>query len=165
MINYVNINSDFNCVHCQNFVTTSEMLAGVRNRNHCPYCLWSRHLDHFDAGDRMSACKAPMKPVGLTQKKKKKKYISGTGGELMIVHLCIGCGKIAINRIAADDVSAAILEVFQLSWTLPSFIREKTRLNGITLLTDFNIELVHRQLFGKSCPPDFCICKNLLKSI
>jgi hypothetical protein len=46
----------------------------VRNRNHCPYCLWSRCLDLFRAGDRLSACKAPMQPVGLALKHTRKKY-------------------------------------------------------------------------------------------
>ena len=93
MTNYFEINSDFTCVHCGNYVSAGQMLAGVQNRNHCPYCLWSRHLDLFKAGDRMAACKAPMQPIGLTLKAGHKKYASATGGEMMLVHICSGCKK------------------------------------------------------------------------
>ena len=62
------INRDFRCVYCGNFVSAAALFAGVKNRNHCPYCLWSRHLDLFEAGDRLSACKAPMRPIGVTVK-------------------------------------------------------------------------------------------------
>lgn len=150
MTNYMDINSDFTCVHCQNYISAGQMLAGVHNRNHCPYCLWSRHLDLFKAGDRMAACKAPMQPIGLTLKRSRKKYISATGGELMLVHLCGNCGKISINRIAADDVSAVILEVFRASMTLSTPIRERIHLSGINLLTQSNIDLVCQQLYGQS---------------
>lgn len=78
MTRYHNINSDFTCAHCGNFIPASIMAAGVNNRNHCPYCLWSRHLDLFQAGDRMAACKAPMQPIGLTLKRGRKKYVSAT---------------------------------------------------------------------------------------
>ena len=61
----IDINADFRCQHCGAYVSASRVLSGVSNRNHCPYCLWSRHLDLFEAGDRLAACKAPMRPVGL----------------------------------------------------------------------------------------------------
>ena len=91
MTNYFDINSDFTCAHCHNYVSAGPMLAGVHNRNHCPYCLWSKHLDQFKAGDRMAACKAPMQPIGLTMKYSHKKYASVSGSELMLVHICGGC--------------------------------------------------------------------------
>lgn len=155
MTNYFEINSDFTCVHCHNYVSAGQMLAGVHNRNHCPYCLWSRHLDLFKAGDRMAACKAPMQPVGLTIKRSYKKYASATGGEIMLVHWCSGCEKISINRIAADDISVVILEVFQISLAIPAQIRENIHLNGINLLAESNIDLIHQQLFGQAVKPDF----------
>ncbi|HEY4722578.1 MAG TPA: RNHCP domain-containing protein, partial [Anaerolineae bacterium] len=72
---------DFVCVHCRNFVSAQAVLSGVRNRNHCPYCLSSRHLDLYAAGDRLSACKARMKPIGLTLKRQSKKYARCDQGE------------------------------------------------------------------------------------
>ena len=60
--------------HCHVIVSSAHLLSGVNNRNHCPYCLWSCHLDLYTAGDRLSACKAPMKPIGLTMKRSRNKY-------------------------------------------------------------------------------------------
>jgi hypothetical protein len=148
MINYLDINSDFTCTHCGNFVPAGIIAAGVNNRNHCPYCLWSRHLDLFQAGDRMAACKAPMQPIGLTQKRAHKKYVSATGGELMLVHLCSECNKISINRIASDDLPEPIIEIFDYSLTLSPQLRGQIRESGITLLGSESIDILHQQLFG-----------------
>jgi hypothetical protein len=106
---------DFTCGYCRSFVTSMHMLSGVNNRNHCPYCLWSRHLDLYSAGDRLSACKAGMKPVGLTMKKGRNKYASSPRGELMLVHECVDCESVSINRIAGDDDSETLIAVFHSS--------------------------------------------------
>src|SRR4030065_2106742 len=81
----------FRCCYCRAFVHTLPRLAGVKNRNHCPYCLWSRHVDLLQAGDRMSACKAIMQPIGLTVKQGRNKYGNYRSGELMLIHRCY-CG-------------------------------------------------------------------------
>ena len=107
---------DFRCAHCHNLVSTAHLLSGVNNRNHCPYCLWSCHLDLFSAGDRLSACKGQMKPIGLTMKKSRNKYRLESRGELMLVHECTECGTLSINRIAADDDPENILTIFQDSF-------------------------------------------------
>jgi hypothetical protein len=46
------INADFTCKHCGAFVSALSVASGVINRNHCPFCLYSRHVDLFKAGDR-----------------------------------------------------------------------------------------------------------------
>lgn len=138
---------DFVCLHCGAFVSTGGMLSGVRNRNHCPCCLSSRHLDQFEAGDRLSACKARMRPVGLTIKRITKKYIDHGGGELMLVHLCEDCGKISINRIAADDDSNAILAVIDKSAVL-DVVYNRLIHDGIIPLGPDQIDLVRHCLFG-----------------
>jgi hypothetical protein len=142
-------NTDFTCTHCRNFVSAGILLAGVNNRNHCPYCLWSRHMDLFEAGDRLSACKATMQPIGLTMKKVTKKYASAYGGELMLVHLCIECGALSINRIAADDDAHRILEVLEFSNGLRKEVAASLKDSGIRLLSYENLEAVTRQLFGE----------------
>src|SRR5688572_30731078 len=76
---------DFRCARCRNIVSAAHLLSGVNNRNHCPYCLWSCHLDLFSAGDRLSACRGQMKPIGLTMKKGRNKYRLESGGELMLI--------------------------------------------------------------------------------
>src|SRR5512133_632213 len=77
-------NRDFKCNHCRQHVSAASFLSGVVNRNHCPYCLWSRHLDYYKPGDRLAACKAKMRPVGLTLKATRKKYSPESQGELML---------------------------------------------------------------------------------
>ena len=56
--NQYTMEKGFRCEHCGAYVYTLPMIAGVNNRNHCPFCLWSRHVDYLKPGDRMSACKA-----------------------------------------------------------------------------------------------------------
>ncbi|HEY3473991.1 MAG TPA: RNHCP domain-containing protein [Anaerolineales bacterium] len=137
---------DFKCAHCHVLVSSAHMLSGVNNRNHCPYCLWSRHLDLFAAGDRLSACKAPMKPVGLTMKLGRNKYRREAGGELMLIHQCTECETLSINRIAADDDSSAILAVFEAS--LKNEIHRLCERQGILALRASDSDVLYRQLYG-----------------
>ena len=58
--------SSFRCVHCRLDVPTDA--PGTAHRNHCPNCLWSRHLD-VDPGDRASDCLASMEPIAITVRK------------------------------------------------------------------------------------------------
>jgi len=144
------INADFICKHCGNFVTTHSQISGVVNRNHCPYCLHSRHVDLYHPGDRLCACKALMKPVGLTFKRIRDKYKPDNHGELMLVHRCNNCGDLSINRIAADDdpgmIRAALMNIVkdqpELLWAC--------KINGIRLLEEKgHRHLVQSRLFGR----------------
>jgi hypothetical protein len=69
-------------------------------RNHCPNCLWSRHVD-VTPGDRASGCGGLMAPVGL-------RYKPGKGYQ--VVHRCERCGATAVNRVAEDTVQADDLD-------------------------------------------------------
>lgn len=139
---------DFRCAHCHVIVSSAHLISGVNNRNHCPYCLWSFHLDLFVAGDRLSACKAPMKPIGLTVKKGRNKYQREPRGELMLIHECIDCKTLSINRIAADDDSAAVMTVFEKSFTLSSQTHTQCQEHGIVILNVEDTEIVRTQLYG-----------------
>ena len=141
-------NCDFRCNHCGNFVSALSLLCGVNNRNHCPNCLWSRHLDLAAAGDRLSACKAPMQPLGLTMKPGHNKY-ARAGGELMLIHACLDCGRISMNRIAADDDVDSLFAVFVSSFGLSSHSGQELLNNGIRLLGSQDLPMVRRQLLGK----------------
>ncbi len=138
--------NDFECRACGDFVSANATLSGVSNRNHCPYCLSSRHLDQFEAGDRLSACKARMQPVGLTFKQRAKKYAGHQPGELMLIHQCDDCGKLSINRIAADDDSQMILALLDVH--LPDDLRDNLAQHGITPLTMVHFDQVRRCLYG-----------------
>ena len=139
---------DFRCAHCRAMVSSAHLLSGVNNRNHCPYCLWSCHLDLFAAGDRLSACKAPMKPIGLTMKRGRNKYQPESRGELMLIHECLECKALSINRIAADDDSATVITVFQESFSLSQDIHAQCQHYDILVLNAKDTEIVHTQLYG-----------------
>lgn len=141
---------DFTCAHCHAFVSSAHQLSGVNNRNHCPYCLWSCHLDLFAAGDRLSACKAGMKPIGLTMKNGRNKYRLESQGELMLIHQCTECCSLSINRIAADDDVEAIITVFRGSLALHHQINFTCSQYGIVPLNADNTEIVMAQLYGQS---------------
>ncbi len=138
----------FTCLHCGALVYTQPLTCGVQNRNHCPYCLSSRHVDHAQAGDRLSACKALMQPIGLTMKPGRNKYACCSVGELMLVHQCGDCGKFSINRIAADDQAERLMALFHASIGLDEPQRSLLIESGIRLLTGDDAGLVERQLFG-----------------
>ena len=84
-------NQSFTCVHCGDHVTS---LSNGSYRNHCPGCLWSRHVDAEAAGDRASTCGGPMAPVHLVQPR---------GKGIAVRHCCLWCGAGSTNRLAYDD--------------------------------------------------------------
>jgi DNA-directed RNA polymerase subunit RPC12/RpoP len=142
--------SDFVCMNCHNFVSAEAALSGVQNRNHCPYCLSSRHLDLYESGDRLSACKATMRPVALTLKRTSKRYANAHQGELMLVHVCDECGKPSINRIAADDDIETVLEIFENSRKLKAEVKSLLVETGIAILDVEEGPLVQERLAGRN---------------
>ncbi len=140
---------EFTCAHCHYPVVTLPHISGVQNRNHCPFCLWSRHLDLYQAGDRLSACKAPMRPVALSLKLTPKKYASQQPGELMVVHLCAGCGKLSLNRLAADDDLDELFRIFETSFSLDGFLCQRLSESDIHPLTAGDQSLVRLRLLGQ----------------
>jgi hypothetical protein len=138
----------FKCRYCRAEVHALQRLSGVQNRNHCPFCLWSRHVDHTHAGDRMSACKAIMQPIGLTVKQSRNKYGWASYGELMLIHRCSECGKLSINRIAADDLIERLMEIYYASIGLDVVTLNQLEICGIRLLKEEDVNLVVNQLHG-----------------
>ena len=82
----------FKCKHCRRFI--GSLPSGGHHRNHCPFCLYSLHVDDRRTGDRQSICKSRMQAIGSFQRR---------NGEYVLVHRCLGCGFERFNRIAADD--------------------------------------------------------------
>lgn len=133
----------FKCSHCKQFVVINDIM-GTANRNHCNWCLWSKHVD-IDKGDRRSSCHGGMEPIGLTFKHE------GLGriGEVMLIHLCSLCQKISINRIARDDPEYKILEVFEGSFDLSDQAKQRIDTHDIYLLTSRDAQELSTQLFGR----------------
>ncbi len=138
----------FRCIRCGAWVSANPLFAGVINRNHCPYCLWSRHLDLSAPGDRLCACKAPMQPVGLTLKQSPKRYARSDSGELMLIHACVECGRVSINCIAADDLAERIFAVYEQSLERLEAVKRWISGQPIRLLGDADRWLVKARLFG-----------------
>ena len=68
----------------------------------------------------------------------------------MLIHECMECGSLSINRIAADDDSESILEVFNTSLQNSDQIRTRSEGDGIIMLGAADDELVRSQLFGQN---------------
>ena len=83
-------NEGFLCEKCG---LTVQPLRNGSCRNHCPRCLWSKHVDDIP-GDRASECGGTMQPVAVEQ--------DGKRG-WMLVHRCTLCGFVRRNRTALDD--------------------------------------------------------------
>lgn len=84
-------NESFICENCNKEVTKHPTGSA---RNHCPFCLYSKHLDKEFPGDRASTCHGIMRPIWKDYKKNKW---------WMIEHECISCHKKILNKVAEDD--------------------------------------------------------------
>jgi RNHCP domain len=85
---------------------------GTRHRNHCPSCLWSRHVDDDVPGDRAADCAGAMEPIGVS--------VRGDG-EWALVHRCAGCGAVRLNRIAGDDNPLVLMRLAVRPLAQPPF--------------------------------------------
>ena len=83
-------NEAFRCTVCGAAVPP---LTSGSYRNHCPFCLWSHHVDRAP-GDRRETCGGLMRPCRLEHNGKKG---------FVIVHRCTKCGAIRRNRAALND--------------------------------------------------------------
>ncbi|RJR16379.1 RNHCP domain-containing protein [Candidatus Microgenomates bacterium] len=139
---------NFVCQHCEyQVINTGNM--GVKNRNHCPRCLWSKHVDEQTAGDRAASCQGLMMPIGLSFKKSPpNKYGKVNHGELMLVHRCKKCDKISINRIAGDDDGKEIVKVFNTSLTMNPAQKATLQKMLITILEEKDQAEIEQQIFG-----------------
>ncbi len=89
MKKFTEIDDEFICENCGKMVPK----LGYSCRNHCPYCIYSKHVD-VNPGDRAEKCHGKLEPIGL-EMDSKKGYI--------IVFRCEKCGMIRKNKSAKDD--------------------------------------------------------------
>ena len=85
---------DFTCEHC------GRIVAGSGFTNHCPKCLWSKHVD-LAPGDRAAGCGGLMEPVRVER----------VAGGYRIVHHCARCGIEKANKLAEDDDFETVLAI------------------------------------------------------
>jgi hypothetical protein len=134
----------FQCIHCHAFVILEAL--GTKHRNHCPNCLWSKHRGKLE--ELKEFCSGAMIPIGLTFKKEGINKYTGKPkqGELMVIHQCIKCKNISINRLAGDDQSKAVMKVFKSSLNMSESLRKQLKREGIDILTEKDEEEIKRQL-------------------
>lgn len=82
------IDEKFICENCGMEVN----VLGYTARDHCPHCLYSKHLD-INPGDRKSTCHGLMKPIGIEKYKNSYK----------IIYSCDKCHQTHKNIMAIDD--------------------------------------------------------------
>ncbi len=97
--NFTEIDEEFICENCG---TKVEKL-GYSCRNHCPHCLYSKHVDK-NPGDREEECHGILKPIDI-EINPKKGYV--------IVFKCIKCGAIRKNKVAEDDNKEEIYKIIE----------------------------------------------------
>ena len=85
---------DFVCANC------GANVSGNGYTNHCPKCLYSRHVDN-NPGDRASDCGGMMRPIAVAPDK--DGYI--------ITHKCEKCGKTINQHSAPDDDIDTIISI------------------------------------------------------
>lgn len=88
---------DFTCEKC------GEKVKGDGYTNHCPVCLWSKHVD-VNPGDREANCGGLMKPTNIETEKK----------EYVITHRCEKCGHEKRNKSIPIDNFDEILKISQI---------------------------------------------------
>ena len=85
---------NFTCEHC------GAQVAGSGYTNHCPQCLWSKHVD-INPGDRQATCGGLMFPQKLVLEH----------GEQHLIHKCQKCGYEKKNKVQAGDNREEILRI------------------------------------------------------
>jgi hypothetical protein len=68
--------------------------------NHCPKCLWSKHVD-VNPGDRAAECGGMMKPI----------VVEGTARKEILIHECIKCGYQKRNKLSKNDNFDEVLKI------------------------------------------------------
>ena len=84
---FIKVTENFICDYC------GAKVIGTGYTNHCPICLYSKHVDEFIPGDRASSCQSLMKPISLQIK----------SGKYILFHQCQTCQKITRNKAALND--------------------------------------------------------------
>jgi hypothetical protein len=100
MPKFIARNDGFICDNCRKRVEPIKW--GGSYRNHCPFCLVSKHVDGPVPGDRANNCRVVMRAVGVMTKSR---------GEFTILHRCEKCGFERLNRVAGDDDSELLTKL------------------------------------------------------
>ncbi|MES2436465.1 MAG: RNHCP domain-containing protein [Patescibacteria group bacterium] len=87
---------DFTCEHC------GKEVNGNGFTNHCPSCLWSKHVDN-NPGDRGAECQGMMQPIYCVQEK----------DLFILTSKCVVCGLEKRNRLTSQDNVDVAFEIVE----------------------------------------------------
>ena len=87
---------NFVCQHC------GQTVKGNGYTNHCPSCLYSRHVDD-NPGDRANGCRGMMSPLASEP----------TRDGFNIIHQCELCGAVTKTKAAQDDNKDLLIKLSQ----------------------------------------------------
>ena len=90
------IDEEFICCNCDMKV----MKLNYTARDHCPYCLYSVHVD-INPGDRKNLCRGILEPIRIEKFKDTYK----------IIYRCQKCGEYHKNTMAKDDDMNLIIDL------------------------------------------------------
>ena len=96
MKKFIMRDENFICENCGMNVEKLNYTA----RDHCPYCLYSKHLD-INPGDRLNTCQGLLKPISIEKFKNTYK----------IIYKCEKCNETHKNIMALDDNYDKIIEL------------------------------------------------------
>ena len=91
---------EFICENCNKKV----LPLGYTARDHCPYCLYSKHVDIMP-GDRENNCLGLLEPIGIEKFKDTYK----------VLYKCKKCHQPHKNIMAKDDNMNLIIELSKVS--------------------------------------------------
>lgn len=77
---------DFVCEKC------GQGVMGDGYTNHCPNCLWSKHVD-INPGDRLASCGGMMRAINVVTEK----------GQYVLTHRCEKCGFERRKKVERED--------------------------------------------------------------
>lgn len=95
--NFKRVKENFVCGNCGYQVT------GDGYTDHCPKCLWGKHVDDQIPGDRASECRGLMEPVGAELQISNVKF--------QIKYKCTKCRHTFSVRQAEDDDRLKLMEL------------------------------------------------------
>ena len=93
--NFKKVKENFICENC------GEKVEGDGYTDHCPKCLWGKHVDEEIPGDRKSDCGGPMRPVECIYK----------SGEFKIHYKCSKCRHEFWVREGKEDERRKLMEL------------------------------------------------------
>ncbi len=85
---------DFICEKCE------EKVIGNGYTNHCPKCLWSKHVD-INPGDRAANCGGMMRPIKVETEK----------GEYVITYHCEKCNFERRKKVEKNDNFDEVIKI------------------------------------------------------